>query len=346
MSDGGFHGYKDKPYHVEVDISRQSEISQSILYDEFGPVFEYEPMLSDSDGHALEISTTDSVRRRFRIDEKCAICYQDLAASAQDLWRCPMCEVTACKDCFSFWLETKIFTGHAKNLKCISCPGPIFDGDIREICGERTYRKLLYFTSRSELRGNPYAVWCPKDSCWSLIYGLSVPLNETIHSLNCPDCATPVCVNCGEVNHPEKSCPSPSPSVIEIARVSRAKMWTKIHTKKCPECRAPIQRSGGCKHMRCAVCNSHFCWLCRGFLKEFEPANSKKRLCVCNRIQGVTIWTVFLGGTIIGLPIVAASALVIIPPALAWYAVSSSTRKQHINVRLRAFINSLEEVAD
>eukprot|EP01104_Vermistella_antarctica_P012367 TRINITY_DN3568_c0_g1_i1.p1 TRINITY_DN3568_c0_g1~~TRINITY_DN3568_c0_g1_i1.p1 ORF type:complete len:257 (+),score=64.97 TRINITY_DN3568_c0_g1_i1:402-1172(+) len=44
--------------------------------------------------------------------------------------------------------------------------------------------------------------------------------------------------------------------------------WMLANTKKCPQCRAPIEKSGGCMHMSCTRnsggCGFDFCWLCRG----------------------------------------------------------------------------------
>jgi len=36
------------------------------------------------------------------------------------------------------------------------------------------------------------------------------------------------------------------------------------HTKDCPKCKAPIEKSGGCNFMRCGKpnCRFEFCWLC------------------------------------------------------------------------------------
>jgi ariadne-1 len=44
--------------------------------------------------------------------------------------------------------------------------------------------------------------------------------------------------------------------------------WMIANTKKCPQCRSPIEKNGGCMHMTCRKnaggCGFEFCWLCRG----------------------------------------------------------------------------------
>lgn len=32
--------------------------------------------------------------------------------------------------------------------------------------------------------------------------------------------------------------------------------------KKCPSCKAPIEKNGGANYMRCPNCGKEFCWMC------------------------------------------------------------------------------------
>ena len=34
------------------------------------------------------------------------------------------------------------------------------------------------------------------------------------------------------------------------------------HVKPCPKCFVPIEKNGGCSHMKCIWCGLHFCWDC------------------------------------------------------------------------------------
>lgn len=38
--------------------------------------------------------------------------------------------------------------------------------------------------------------------------------------------------------------------------------WKNVHTRNCPVCSTPIEKNGGCNHVRCGKCHSDFCWAC------------------------------------------------------------------------------------
>jgi hypothetical protein len=38
--------------------------------------------------------------------------------------------------------------------------------------------------------------------------------------------------------------------------------WIDANTRPCPSCSVPIDKIGGCNHMRCCHCHASFCWAC------------------------------------------------------------------------------------
>jgi ariadne-1 len=74
--------------------------------------------------------------------------------------------------------------------------------------------------------------------------------------------------------------PCPCPQVEEwlqkASDESENVTWMLANTKKCPECRSPIEKNGGCMHMTCKKnsggCGYEFCWLCRGPWTEHGSA--------------------------------------------------------------------------
>lgn len=272
------------------------------------------------------------------LDSRCEICFDPVDRTSSDNVRiCTSCFAVACRNCFVRWLEAKILSGQAQHLQCVACPQEISDAEVFDMCGERTFRKLGYFISKSEHRTNPNALWCPADGCWQLIHGQSYPPPSDLATAVCQRCSIAVCVHCHEPAHPSRSCTTPK---VELLQTARARLWTRVHAKACPRCTAPIQRSGGCKHMRCSSCGAYFCWVCKGNIRESVSAPSIGRACVCNRVHDALFWVSFTGGLIIGLPVLGAAVVVAAPPALVWYAFSVKEKRRQLKDHIYSVLGS------
>jgi len=44
-------------------------------------------------------------------------------------------------------------------------------------------------------------------------------------------------------------------------------------TKPCPTCRTRVEKNGGCNHMKCSICVTHFCWTCAAVFPPDNPNN-------------------------------------------------------------------------
>lgn len=72
------------------------------------------------------------------------------------------------------------------------------------------------------------------------------------------------------------------PLVAEHAREvndEHARLHIDATTVSCPTCRSPIEKDGMCHMMRCARCNTRFCWLCGMHRRDgdFETIHSHNR---------------------------------------------------------------------
>ena len=76
------------------------------------------------------------------------------------------------------------------------------------------------------------------------------PAKDFYHEDFCQKCGiAEFCLLCGKVSHGGACDTTPDE-------------WIALNTKVCPGCRAFVEKDGGCNHMQCTTCNTHFCWIC------------------------------------------------------------------------------------
>ncbi|KAI0264733.1 hypothetical protein BC834DRAFT_252997 [Gloeopeniophorella convolvens] len=76
--------------------------------------------------------------------------------------------------------------------------------------------------------------------------------------LSCPSCLARICAFCRVEYHEGVACADRADGGDRLFEE-----WTRTHgVKRCPGCRAPIERAEGCNHMTCTRCRTHTCWVC------------------------------------------------------------------------------------
>jgi len=75
----------------------------------------------------------------------------------------------------------------------------------------------------------------------------------------CTHCGTTYCFLHGGA-HLNSTCSEYTASIAEQVNATTEVISTI--SKPCPGCGLPIEKSGGCNHMKCNNCNTAFCWVC------------------------------------------------------------------------------------
>lgn len=78
----------------------------------------------------------------------------------------------------------------------------------------------------------------------------------------CPSCHSH-CIICKTSEHNLSNCPSKQNTKADLYSRFRIEYdkWTN-KAKTCPNCNILIYKTGGCNHMFCQSCFTHFCWNC------------------------------------------------------------------------------------
>ncbi|TMW63531.1 hypothetical protein Poli38472_002472 [Pythium oligandrum] len=191
----------------------------------------------------------------------CQICYENnsLANSIELI----TCGHRFCIQCFKMYLEFKIVDGQVypacfheigevddASGKRKACGARIEPSEIELLVNSEVWKKYLTFKFNKE---NQYGRQCPYCGYSQLCAGPEHP--ECI----CESCGKAYCFTHGNA-HASSSCADYEMRQLESEKLNRSAI-AKI-SKPCPGCKSNVEKSGGCNHMKCIVCETNFCWIC------------------------------------------------------------------------------------
>jgi len=81
----------------------------------------------------------------------------------------------------------------------------------------------------------------------------------------CVNCSTEFCFYHSN-SHPNETCDEYIKRSENVNKLTFD--YLKEFTKECPECHAKVQKIGGCNQIKCASCNTHFCWICLAIVDD------------------------------------------------------------------------------
>lgn len=190
-----------------------------------------------------------------------------------------------CNDCWRQYLQTALQSAHtASQTRCPAptCRALVHDDAFKKHLGKRDYARYESFVRRSFVDSNPRAKWCPAPNCGRAI---RVDVASRRAPVQCA-CGLVFCFRCADADigdHSPATCEDVEKWLRKATDESENVVWMQANTKKCPKCRAAIEKNGGCMHMTCSSpgCHYEFCWLCRGPWKDH--GSSTGGYYQCNR---------------------------------------------------------------
>ena len=138
---------------------------------------------------------------------------------------------------------------------------PVSREEVEAICGKQLFDKFLIVEKNKAVMQDSLLKQCPYPDCNGvarLDYKYYKILRQ--YKTTCPDCEQLFCANCNLAWHEGASC--------EEARRLNGFQWDKIGDKtagnaqRCPKCSSPFEKTTGCVHMTCPVCEHEWCWVC------------------------------------------------------------------------------------
>eukprot|EP01087_Luapelamoeba_hula_P020848 TRINITY_DN717_c0_g1_i1.p1 TRINITY_DN717_c0_g1~~TRINITY_DN717_c0_g1_i1.p1 ORF type:complete len:534 (-),score=92.35 TRINITY_DN717_c0_g1_i1:159-1760(-) len=200
-------------------------------------------------------------------EHECLVCMDPY--KARDSFSLP-CGHRYCHDCWKNYLEVQIKDGprciysHCMAPKCTSV---VHEDAYKSIVSAEDFKRYSTYLLRSFVDDNPKVKWCPSPGCTNCVRCERQNRTEPVVCA----CNFHFCFNCNDSeigDHSPATCQNVELWREKAASESENVTWMIANTKKCPQCKSPIEKNGGCMHMTCTKngggCGFEFCWLCRG----------------------------------------------------------------------------------
>ncbi|KAL4473195.1 hypothetical protein ABPG72_015576 [Tetrahymena utriculariae] len=189
------------------------------------------------------------------------------------------CEHYFCRTCFKEYMKSLLNLGNFMLQK--TCP---MDGCLDKI-GWKEIQEFLREPQQIEqaqnilfndyLQTSKNLKVCPLQNC-ERIFIFPEQIKQQIN-LRC-DCETQFsCSSCQGEAHLPLNCEQYKKWMSLISSVDSKVVenlkYIMQNTKACPKCKVAVEKNGGCQHMKCQNCQSHFCWACLQITTNFSHPN-------------------------------------------------------------------------
>jgi len=142
-------------------------------------------------------------------------------------------------------------------IKCphVKCNYHLDREELKTLFDSRLIKKFDKFTFMRALPSLDGIKFCPLENCGGFIVN-----EETAFGVIqiCLKCNTIVCCNCG-VYHPKLSC-AEHRLKLQKSMEFLNKCIKDLGARRCPTCKVPIEKNGGCDNMCCILCKQPFVW--------------------------------------------------------------------------------------
>ena len=188
----------------------------------------------------------------------CQICFCDYNADNADPFILE-CGHKYCKDCIVHYIEIQI-KDHNKDIQCLHhyCKMPIEYHVIKMCTTPELFQNYDDYMLEKIILEKTY-MYCPYEECGKI---LNIDIGGN-NRLNCMYCNGKISTCCKTKGWHEGFCQNKDGKELQKWM---GKKKTKV--KSCPKCGFLIEKNGGCNHVYCINCKTHFEWTKQSVYKD------------------------------------------------------------------------------
>ena len=186
----------------------------------------------------------------------CSLCLDSFVPGPLRKYHASNCHSLCCETCLKDSLSFNIRNGNSKP-SCVSCGFHLTSQEVARRLDPEDVERYHRFLLRRVLQRNPKLHECKNPGCENAVL---VEDECALKTWKCEACDA-VCPWCQQAGHPDKKCEA----MKRFEKSERShKRWVALSaSRKCPSCKTPTLKNGGCPHMNCKACGHQYCWLCR-----------------------------------------------------------------------------------
>jgi hypothetical protein len=192
-------------------------------------------------------------------ERTCAVCFDDFPGA--ELW-CLPCGHAFCGPCWQDHTMTCVDQSVVR-IPCLQseCPCKVPPSSVLALCGQDVYTNFLRYMTDVQVNLADSLTNCPNPPC-SRPLALSARGMLPCHVVKCGHCGEEVCTHCHEASHAPASCEEKRRWGVLTGDDIMTQRLLGENFKICPNCKAQIEKNGGCYVMKCWKCQHIFCWAC------------------------------------------------------------------------------------
>ncbi|XP_076448403.1 uncharacterized protein LOC143285080 isoform X2 [Babylonia areolata] len=212
---------------------------------------------------------------------ECAVCFTRFH-DEETLWRgfsssvtMTTCGHSFCRQCWQHHLVSSIMEGKT-TLRCMEykCETAVESTTVMSLVPPWVYSRWQQRVRCQTVERSGEWTWCPHAGC-GLLARRPLTMNtlqQTEEPRGVPvacGCNKHWCLHCGCDAHWPITC-AQLRTYTNMLRQNGDEEGVKttyveissVQVKRCPFCRYPMEKNGGCSHMTCVMCQNQFCWVC------------------------------------------------------------------------------------
>ena len=208
----------------------------------------------------------------------CPLCYCEV----EDPTMLQACGHVFCRECLQG--QVQAVDASTLPLRCYTegCESEWVWRDMEMLAERETLEAMMQTSYRSHLAKHSKHL----GACFGIDCEQIRPLDGR-QTFECDQCMVVYCVDCSEklgkavLVHSPTSCAEHQEAVRRVESSASFDIYSMKGVQPCPSCHSPIFKDGGCWHMECTQCNSHYCYGC---MKEYQASHTA---CTCRSLPGM-----------------------------------------------------------